>query len=537
MEHITSLRRMFDEELPLLAYDYFDRPLYESYLGGNYPELKSHFILNITRNASGELQLESHSERPFNHQGLSSAKKKYRSILMDPQYTYLCRFLSDYFEDKEINFDYLFLRPRTTSNDPESITRYTQELYVSLPYREVGEETLCFYYYFLRASTLRKSFIDYVHQVVLDDTKSEQRRAYLIGKIHAIIVNYLGDLENMISRNHNACESYFIEVNKSPSDVYKTVYTLLEDVILDIERVVDEDSLNSSLVMTRRQRSRFLKGYRAKALKLTEEIKLQRLPQAIETAVLKPLQDILEGTIGEVSLYTRDYLGHFITAALKLLSRVKGQNHDEVYKILIALDYNDIMLRKGMEAELATEMERYRGHLRQKKYLLRRLHQIRKIAVTIPETYDQEEFELKKYLCEHIAIMITALDRQIEVDRELEGPLNSKAKPSGSELCLDIDERQEIGLTQDQFACLVRVLVDTGVIRVGRKGKKGIFEMIAATCLDKHKSAISGNVFKNMFYSPEAHAIKETEQLFVRMTRRLHEADAHQARVKKLQKR
>ncbi|WP_108866885.1 hypothetical protein [Aquimarina aquimarini] len=519
MEYINILRRIFDEDMRYLNFNYFKTTYYQTYLKTEHSKLQTYYLLKIKKDNNGSCSILSHTETPF-HPGFSHlTKKKRKNILSEISDCTLNNFLLKNFSGNEITLNYVFLKEKIQCSSDPTQEYLTLELYATLCIETIEAETLCYYYYYKLMEDIRQGFTRYLEDLYFDEKKTEQKRSILIRKYQHQLGNYLSDLELRFNSDSSCINIEEISLNKTVCDVFKCIYLRLEEILLFLERSC-YDYIDKQKEIPYLQRKRFIDQYYDTSKKLITLIKNQKLPKEIEVSVCKPLKAILESNLTSFSYLRREYYRKYIDVFTLLLQKLKTPNHDQIYKLLIALDYNNHNIYKAMEWEMINEMDMYDQKIEKKKYLYTRLAQIKQIAVTSPFKYNLEFPGLKEYLILWITQMIDLVDRQMELEEfhqlQVQHPILKKGDSSRP-----VIQKRRVNITVHEIALLARLFYETGVISI-ESSKQRYFRFLSNTYNTKKEDTISEHTIKNSFYTPKIESYKPIEELLIRMITKLN---------------
>jgi len=513
MQNIHLLSRLFDEELHLIASQFFNTTIYKDYLESFHTQLNSHFRITLKEDDEGTLHFLSHMETPFHHKSIASYKSNYTDLLKTPSYSYLMDHLKGLFKES-ITFKNAFMKYSGANKEKDELQYIEVDLFVNLPFTTISEETLTYYYYHKLMEHIRKEILSDIQNLYFDQQKTESERTILIRKYQNKIGYYLSYLELHFSKFYDDPNFDIISIKKTLNDVFKCIHINLEKIISYMEDCL-YDYMDKEQPISYLQRSAFIKEYRTPAKELVALIKLQKLPKEIELSICKPLNSIIENKLKTFSYLRRDYCHTYITIFKALLTKIEPVSHDDIYKLLIALNYNNHNIFKNIEQEFLFELEKRDQIGDKQSYLYTKLAKVNRIAITSSVKYHLNLPGLKEYLIEFITEMLHLYEQQTELIHMGEKIIELENTPPPNP-----ENKRRVSINANEIALLARLFYDCGVSQL-EKGKHKYFKLLASNYATKDGAALSENNIKNSFYSPKQNSCLSIEKLLISMLGKL----------------
>ncbi|WP_158447859.1 hypothetical protein, partial [Aquimarina longa] len=339
-----------------------------------------------------------------------------------------------------------------------------------------------------------------------------------IQKYQVKLTYYINILEQKFKEQQDLiCDVEHIELDRSITDVYKCVCLGIEETLVYIEECYGQ-YMDKKCTLSYLKRKKFIETHFEKSKHLIELFKAQKLPKRIEKEVCKPLRAILEDTLDSMNHMRRAYYRRYIDLFTRLLSSVnfqdKSEAHDQIYKLLIALNYNTHGVYKAMEEEALSRLDQLDTSISKQVFSFQQLNRIQSIAVT-SDKYNSDFPGLKEYLITFIRKQIDLFEKQTElqqsdVDKTTEATIG----------IVDIAEtkivKRKINLTVSELALFSRLFAELEIISI-KDNKHQYFKFLSQIYTSKDHPEISANSIKNGFYSSSEDTYASTERILIRM--------------------
>ena len=510
MEYLDVLRRIFDEDMRLLDVNFFKTQTYREYLQQEGTELHTHYSFEFTRKDSEIWLLPWHRETPFLKPDPGTISKKPRVPPFEEVHTEIHMILEEELE-QHIRYDQI------------QINEIASSVFVNInawiAFDTMSDQTLCYYYYYKVMADIRPRLTRKLNALFFDDQKTEQERSDQIRKYQYALEYYLQELEKRFGKSDQRFNLKAIGIRKSREDSLKAIYLALEEIMLFIERYFSE-VIDRKRNLPYLQRRSFINCYYSDAENLAVLFKKQKLPLAIEKAVCKPLQSIMDDHFKAFTYLDRQYYITFIELFTRLLKKSNKPHHDAIYKLLIALDFNTHTVYKALEEQLLVEMNQFEKHIEKKSFLYKRMVHIKRIVVTAPYRYNREFPSLKTSLLEMILSTVDLIDQQMELEKYQQ----EKVPDTGICRSKSVDgkvKKNRLNMSVHEISLLARLFFETGVVPL-EHGKQQYFNFLSRIYKSKESDMISEHSIKNSFYSPPEEVYEPTEDLLIRMIGKLH---------------
>ncbi len=504
MQNINLLSRIFDEDLRLMSAHFFNSTTYKEYLKSFYSNLNTHYTITLKKDHTGKISTVSHDEIPFHYKNIASYTSNDINLLENNSHKPILHYLQSIFKDDYVVFKNAFIK--YSNSDNKDKTHIEVELFIHLPYDAISEPTLAYYYYYKLMSQTRKEMILEMQNLYFDELKTENKRTILIRKYQKKISYYLSELELRFPSLYASSNIEIIPCHKTLESSIQCIHLNLEKMISYMEHCL-YDYMDKEQPISYLQRKHYIKQYYFAATELIVLIKLRELPKDIEQSICKPLLAIVNNELKAFSYRKRDYCSTYISVFGALLKKVTSFDHDEIYNLLMALNYNNHNVFKSLEREFSLELEKY-NHIKDKQnYLFIKLAKINRIAVTSPFKYHLGLPGLKELLIKFINEMLALYQQQQELTN------NEKQKTAKHTIKTAIVKRK-VNITVHELALLARLLFECGITPL-EGSKQQHFKFIATHYSTKDGEQLSEHNIKNSFYSPKKDSMKTIEKLLI----------------------
>lgn len=513
MHNIHLLSRIFEEELHLIASHFFNTTTYQDYLKSYDSNLSTHYTLQLKIDSTGKISLVSHQETPFHHKTLRNSKEDYINLLEDLDHKSTLAFIQEEFKESGLIFKQALMSNNTDLNEIDH-QHITVELLVNLPFETIPEDTMAYYYYHKLMEHIRKETLLAIQKLYFDPLKTENERTILIRKYQNKISYYLSVLELNFSKLYQSSNIQVISLNKKLEDSFKCIHLNLEKILCYMEHCL-YDYMDKEQPISYLQRKQFINLHYSSAEELITLIKLRELPEDIEFSICKPLVAIVNNKLEAYSYQRRDYCATYISVFRALLKKAVSFNHDDIYKLLITLNYNNHNVFKALEREFLVELDKYDKIKDKQNYLYTKLAKVNRIAVTAPFKYHIDFPGLKEHLIKFINEMLKLYEQQEElVSNEIPSLENQNTLIKVPTI------KRKVNTTVHELALLTRLLFECGITPLERS-KQQHFKFIATHYSTKDTKQFSEHNIKNSFYSPKQNSFEPIEKLLITMLSKL----------------
>ncbi|TPN82958.1 hypothetical protein FHK87_21265 [Aquimarina algicola] len=515
MEYLDVFYHIFREDMPLLVAEFLPREKYRIFLESYHPYLFTHYTCCFKKENKDKYSLLKITETPF---------YKYETIKAKPGFIKT--------NHKQMDQSFFNFLTETISIDTEGWKElYIKEteayifidLFVSRNYSQLSDIELCYYYYFKTTQTAATEIRDHLHEVYFDESLSEKQRKIKIRKYQHKLIYYIAILEKTYLKKDIHTYSFIKEMPQ----VYKCIHTALDSLIIYMEECCSP-YLDDTVSISYEQRIRFINTYYDRSKHLLHLFKAQRLPKDIEKELCKPLLKIQWDDLYPFSYKQRSYYRTYIDLFIRLLTKQETPNHDEIYRLLIALNFNTHNIGKAMSHELITRLDHFDTEQQKQVYLYKQLARVESVPVTAETRYRPEFPGLKGYIINFIRQQIEVSYQTLEIEQ-----WNGK-KASGSDI--DVREvvdskvvKRRVNLSIPEIALLGRLFSEIKVINI-KDNKQQYFKFLSQIYTSRDNTDISEHSIKNAFYSSSDTTLENVERVLIRMLNTLQKLKASASR-------
>ncbi len=510
MEYLHVLHRLFHEDMEWLTSQYLPTTNHKRFFKETYPELYTHYSFVIDSEKK-EPSILKYSETPFYRYQIDTPKEGYRDVNLKEdlgqRYSYLTHAAG--FDTKNIERIYY----------KEHKNKLHVDIFLRASFENLSDMQLCYYYYHEQITTIRDNIKQHLHMLFFDESKKEKQRKKIIRKYQVKLNSYIAFLERKFKAlDHTDPDIRKVNLQRTIVDIYKCVCLGLEETLMYIEEFCGQ-YINKDLPISYLKRRNFLEHYFDTSRQLIQLFRKQQLPKSIQEEVCKPLYTILNDHLHSMTYIRRAYYRKYIDLFTRLLTKTESPNHDTVYRLLIALDYNTHNVYKAMEAELLVRLDQEDTPTAKQSLLFRQLHNIQSIAVTSPYKYNPEFPGLQEYLIDFIRKQIDLHQKQIALERHtLKKVVEAPAPTTG--LIDTSSAKRKVNLTVSEIALISRLFVETGVINL-QGNKQHYFRFLSTIYASKDMDHISEKSVKNSFYTISSDTFETVERLLIRILSKL----------------
>lgn len=510
MEYLNVLHELFHQDMGWLTTCYLSTPKYEEFLTKKYPEFYSHFSFVLPQNKEQFPARIEYHEVPFYKYYVSRPKEGFVNIPLDLGLQEVLQQVTSSAGFQTTAIERLHLKEKEGA-------MYV-ELFVRDSFAALSDIQLAYYYYYEQISSIRDQIKQQLHLLFFNEHKKEKHRKRCIRKYQVQLNYYIGFLEQKFkTENAGLCDVRNIAISRSMADVYKCVCLGLEETLTHIEECYGA-YIDPSLTISYVKRKAFIESYYEKCGQLIVLFKAQQLPKAMEREVCKPLYAVLEDTIDTMNYMQREYYRKYIDLFTRLLNKPIPANHDQIYRLLIALEYNTHNVYKAIEEEALLRLDQIDGLAEKQIFAFQQLHRIQSIAVTSPCKYHANFPGLQEHLVIFIRKHIDLLQKQIE----LEQWYTKKGEQPNIGQIDRIDPRvgkRKINMSVQELALLSRLATDTGLVSFTSKQK--YFKFLSQIYTSKDTNAISEKSLKNHFYTISPEVFDTVQGFLIKMLNQL----------------
>ncbi len=510
MEYLHVLHRLFHEDMGWLTTQYLPIATYTNFLKEAYSGMQTHysFIIDKTKKEPCIVQ---YTEIPFYRYQANTPNQGYINISMENSLPELFEYLT-----QKVGFS---IRAIEKIHCKDQDTQLQVELFLQEDFDNLSDIQLCYYYYHEQIVKVRDDIKQHLHLLFFDESKKEKQRKHIVRKYQTKLNYYISVLERKFKEHPNkGLDIRNVDIDRSILDVYKCVCQGLEQTLMYIEECCGQ-YIDQNRTISYQKRKAFIEDYFDKSQQLIELFKVQKLPKTIEIEVCKPLYAVLDDNLNSMSYIRREYYRKYIDLFTRLLSKMETPNHDQVYKLLIALDYNTHNVYKAMEEEILLRLDQLKTPIARQNLSFRQLHKIQTVAVTSPHKYKPNFPGLKAYLIEFIRKQIDLNQKQLELeelqtrkkqhpDKDTEGMINANFG------------KRKVNLSVSEIALISRLFKETGVINP-QGNKQHYFKFISKIYTSKDADNISEKSIKNCFYTISSDTFETVERLLIRILNKL----------------
>ncbi|WP_103072259.1 hypothetical protein [Aquimarina sediminis] len=510
MEYLNVLHQLFHKDTGWLTTGYLSTPKYREFLTQKYIAFYSHFSFTFPKVKEKFPTSIEYIEVPFYNYHVDNSKEGFVNIPLDQQICEMFRYITTLSGFQTSAIERLHLK--------ETNGTVYVELFLREDFDVLSDIQLAYYYYYEQID----SIADHIKQQLLllsfDEKKKEKRRRNTIRKYQVQLNHYIGILEQKLkTRDASVSNVRNIAIDRSMIDVYKCVCLGLEETLIHIEEYYGR-YIDPSITITYLKRRSFIERYYEKCEQGITLFKAQGLPKAIEREVCKPLYAILQDTIDTMNYMQREYYRKYIDLFTRLLRKSKSVSHDEIYRLLIALNYNTHSVYKAMEEEALLRLGRISCFSEKQVFAFEQLHRIQNIAVTSPYKYHPQFPGLGEHLVIFFRKYIDLLQKQIELEkRQIKkrrgadiGKINRVDPKVG---------KRKINITVQELGLLSRLFTDIGVVSFTSKQK--YFKFLSQIYTSKDTHIISEKSLKNSFYTISPEVFDSVQGLLIKMLNQL----------------
>ena len=330
-----------------------------------------------------------------------------------------------------------------------------------------------------------------------DEEKKEKERRNSVRKYQARLGYYLRVLEKKFQElNIKEVNIHDIGLQRSITDVYKCVCLGLEETLMYIEECYGQ-YMDRSLTISYLKRKNFTEKYYQKCQQLITLFKNQELPAVIETEVCKPLYAIIEDRLHTMTYIRMEYYKKYIDLFTRLLTKNPSVHHDQIYKLLMALEYNTHNVYKALEEEALLRLDQIDSVRNKQLYTFQQLSKIQNVAITSSYKYYPEFPSLKTHFIEFIRKQIDLLQLQVDLEAAAQETTSSK-KTDIVHIKNKTINKRKINMTVQEMALFARLFTEIGIISVN-DSKQDYFKFLANAYQSKDADELSAKSIKNAF--------------------------------------
>lgn len=496
--------RIFREDIKVLNSHFLPIRNYINFLKEHHHEFYTHYSFVIKRSKDGEYLFDSVSETPF---------IPYDNVTVKPG------FQKSRFQQLNPEEQALLLQNlgATTEEIVEVHTRKikqenTIELFIKKDFENVPPIELCYYYYFFLMEKIYVDNTKELHALYFDQNLNEEQLKTVLQKYQGKLIYYITSLKEYIHNNDSTGKTSMV---KDMEDIYRCISECLQGVLYYMEESFFK-YLDKGLNMSCYQQEKFINEYQSKSKSLMALFKLQELPHAIEIELCKPLKRILADRTYPLNYIQKDYYQKYIDLFTKLFNNTNELDHKQVYKLLIALEYNTHNIYKAMEHDLLHILDQMELPSEKQVFLYQQLYEVQSIAVTSTIKYKRNFPGLKEHLLGFIRMQLDFQQKKVELEQQH----HKKVLPQGIEHA-DISSngfsKRQLNITVPQLALLARLFCESGVIILKNERKQKYFQFLSKIYKSKDASVISEHSIKNSFYKVSGDTYETVEKILIRM--------------------
>jgi len=230
------------------------------------------------------------------------------------------------------------------------------------------------------------------------------------------------------------------------------------------------------------------------------------------TIALIPIKKVIENKRIKITFrlvyYLRDLLNE-----INIYTRLNGDDRDEVKLIrrLIHINFNTIHFANYVVSYLRRELNKIDNTTEQIEKLAWYLKITNQISIKPGYSLFDKQQDIKDFLIVWILEEISYLEKKLQL----------AGVPSTMHQVMEQNFKLATELSVPQFACLIRLLVESGVIT--NKNKTDIIRFYAMFTKSKRKENITYQSFRSKFYNIDESSKEEIKSLIIQLLKNIQD--------------
>lgn len=502
MEDLDVFYHIFHQDIQLLMSQFLPTEKYKAFLKSHYPNLSTYYFLRLSNKAEGTLQIVSHSQFPFYQNHNIKVKEGFRNVEVQELDVYLLQILCYSLGIKINEIQEMHLM--------EKEEEIEVSLFINKNFSNLSDKDLCYYYYYKLMQDASSNITKRLYQLYFDEHITEEIRIQKFRKYQLKLNYYISTLEKQYPENSIKSDA----PEKTVQDAIDCIRKCLNDIIVYMEDSF-HDYLDPAIDISNKKREQFVREYKIKCNELIFLFQSQQLPLDIENEVCKPLRRITDHKLRCFTYKEHTYYRKYISLFIRLFEKSQEPKHDEIYSLLIALNFNTHKIGMAMCDELVTRLNELTDESEKQVYLYEQLAKVNSVPVTSEIKYYSEFPRLKDYLTDFIKERIELSCQTVKINQF------EYRKISVSDIdVVDIPDtrinKRRINLTVPELSLIARLFTEAKVINI-KDNKQQYFKFLSQIYMSKDDKNLSENSIKNAFYSSSNETLDSIERLLIRM--------------------